>query len=79
MAYYSFWFPFFGLYAIHWWSQFWGEWGKRDKPEDTRPPPASLQSLLTAISKLFQDLYVQKEKLIYNDNELIHKISLKIA
>lgn len=55
------------------------ERGKRDKPEDTRPPPASLQSLLTAISKLFQDLYLQKEKLIYNDNELIHKISLKIA
>lgn len=54
---------------------FWGEWGKRDKPEDTRPPPASLQSLLIAISKLFQDLYLQKEKLIYNDNELIHKVS----
>ena len=67
------------LNAIDWWSQFWGEWGKRDKPEDTRLPPTSLQSLLTAISKLFQDLYLQKEKLVYNDNELIHKLSLKIV
>ena len=56
-------------------SEFWGEWGKRDKPEDTRLPPASLQSLLTAISKLFQDLYLQKEKNIYNDNKLINQIN----